>query len=141
MAEEKRPLPAETQVLIYMLDRYRESKSEKDRASVISCLKAAVVTVPVKAAGAPEADGQGKKKVKLTVPLLQNKEKGLFFPVYVTPDQIPEQLRKGQGIVNLPFPRVLEMALAGPGTDGMAVNPFSHNVILSGEELRLINEK
>lgn len=138
MEENKKPLSAETQVLIYMLDRYKESQSEKDRASVLSCLKAAVVCVPVHAVDGsrPETGADGRKQVKLTVKMLQTPDGRKFFPVFSTVDQIPEPMRKGIGVANLPFPQVVKMAFAGPEIDGMVVDAYSHNVQLSAEELK-----
>ena len=135
--ENKKPLPAETQVLIYMLDRYQETKSEKDRASVVSCLKSAVVCVPVHAVKPQNVSGEtSQRQVQLTVSMLQTRDRRKFFPVYSTADQIPEEMRKETGVANLPFPNVVKMALAGPEIDGMAVDPYTHNVQLSAEELR-----
>ena len=140
MTEKKREIPMETQVLGYMLDRYKETNTPKDRASVLSCLLEAPVSVPVLPAGEPIKDESGKKQLKLTVPFLQNPEKKKFFPVYADPGQIPESAKKGMGVITIPFRQALKMALDGSGIEGIVLNPFTHNVMIGIEELEKLSK-
>lgn len=71
---------------------------------------------------------------------LKNNEEELFVPIYTSKEQIPSE-PKSAAILNLSFLAVVKMAANQEmKVSGIAVNPFSHNMILKRTLIQRIME-
>ena len=61
--------------------------------------------------------------------MLNSKEKGMYFPIYTSKQQIP-QAPRSEAIINMPYLAVNEMtAQQQENLSGVAINPFTDNLI------------
>ena len=61
--------------------------------------------------------------------MLNSKEKGMYFPIYTSKQQIPQSPRS-EAIINMPYLAVNEMtAQQQENLAGVAINPFTNNLI------------
>ncbi len=61
--------------------------------------------------------------------MLNSKEKGMYFPIYTSREQIPQSPRS-EAIINMPYLAVNEMtAQQQENLGGVAINPFTDNLI------------
>lgn len=90
---------------------------------------------------AKENNGQQVTLPKEAAPIpsiLKNKDGVTFFPIYTTVEQVPKE-PKYDVIVNVPFQNCVAMVMQGNlGAQGLAVNPFSDNLIFRKELLEAL---
>ena len=72
--------------------------------------------------------------------LMKSPESGMFLPIYTSKEQIPEE-PKSAAIVNMPFLAVNHMVHGqGEKVEGIAINPFSQNLIFKRALVEKIEE-
>jgi hypothetical protein len=113
-----------------LLVRYSSEKNAENLNILISHLHACRVLMP--------ANMNDKKQ---PIPcFIKNNSGNVFLPLYTSKKQIP-QTPKSPVILNIPYVAVNKMAAGSEmKVDGIAINPFSNNLILKKELLQHIDE-
>ncbi len=93
---------------------------------------------------AKENNGQQVTLPKEASPIpsiLKNKDGVTFFPIYTTQEQIPKE-PKYDVVMNVPFQSCVAVVMNGSlGAQGIAVNPFSDNLIFRKELLEALKKE
>jgi hypothetical protein len=113
-----------------LLVRYSSEKNAESLNALISHLHSCRVLLPA-----------NLNEKKQPVPcFIKNNNGNVFMPIYTSKKQIP-QAPKSPMILNMPYVAVNKMTV-GPSikVDGIAINPFSNNLILKKELLQRIDE-
>jgi hypothetical protein len=113
-----------------LLVRYSSEKNAESLNMLVSHLHGCRVLMP--------ANINDKKQ---PVPcFIKNSNGNVFLPLYTSKKQIP-QAPKSPVVLNIPYAAVNKMAAgAAVKVDGIAINPFSNNLILKKELVQRIDE-
>jgi hypothetical protein len=113
-----------------LLVRYSGETSAESLNALLNLLTRSRVLVP--------ANINDKKQ---PVPcLIKNKNGSTFMPLYTSKKQIPEA-PKSPAILNMPYAAVNKIAVtSNVHIDGVAINPFSNNLVIKMELLQRIDE-
>lgn len=102
-----------------LVQKYTEEKNGENLNALIEEIRKCRLLVPA-----------NLNEEKRPVPcMLNSKEKGMYFPIYTSKQQIPQSPRS-EAIINMPYLAVNEMtAQQQENLAGVAINPFSDNLI------------
>lgn len=93
---------------------------------------------------AKEQNGGQLKLPKEAAPIpsvLKNKDGATFFPIYTTAEQVPKEPQYDV-IVNIPFQNCVNIIMnGGMNAEGIAVNPFTDNLIFRKELLEALRRE
>lgn len=140
----------ETKKTEQLIQIYKEDPVKENLNALIHQVRKTVFLVPGILPDTPEAEefrkkakesaGQQLQLPKEAMPLpsiLKNPQGATFLPVYTTAEQIPKE-PKFDVIMNMPFMTCCASALGKLGTQGIAMNPFSDNLLFQKEVLEAI---
>ena len=121
----------ETAAAEFVKDRQKEKY-----AAVMEILERSVVLMPaMQPQGVDEETLRQMKEAKI-LPCLLRKDSGeQILPIFTSAAQIPQD-RKSPTLLAIPFQSCLSMVMASKGqVEIMALNPFTHNIVLTKEIL------
>ena len=143
--KKKNKLSAESQMLNYWLERYKDTRNEKDRASVIDCLKSAPVFLPVTPIQSDNLPlgPNGEKQIQFRMAILQTPEGVFLLPVFADPDQIPAEERKKHpgGFLRVPISHVIQTLQRDANIQGIVVDPYTNKFPMNREEVLALEEQ
>ncbi|SCX79914.1 SseB protein N-terminal domain-containing protein [Lachnospiraceae bacterium XBB2008] len=134
-----------------LADRFAETKDNNAFNEFMMELENSLVMVPAKApANVTEETMEAAKKgapipIDLKNPpqvmLMPKKDGGLLFPVFTSPQHIPED-KKPPVIVNLPFSAVIDLLKKNEDkVSEIIVNPFTKYIILTDKLVDLVDKR
>ena len=143
--KKKNELSAESQMLNYWLERYKDTRNEKDRASVIDCLKSAPVFLPVTPIQSDNLPlgPNGEKQIQFRMAILKTPEGVFLLPVFADPDQIPAEERKKHpgGFLRVPISHVIQTLQRDANIQGIVVDPYTNKFPMNREEVLALEEQ
>ena len=114
-------LDVKNEKLEELVKQYTDEKNADNLNALIEELRKCRLLVPANI-------NEEKKPVPC---MLNSKDKGMYFPVYTALKQIPQSPRS-EAIINMPYLAVNEMtAQQQENLGGVAINPFTDNLIPS----------
>ena len=141
----------ETKKTEQLIQIYKEDTAKENLQALVHQMKKTVFIVPAMLPDTPEIQ-EIKQKVKenpgqqiqlpkgtAPMPAILNNQKGdKFFPFYSSAEQIPKE-PKFDILMNMPFQACCSLALDERlGTQGMALNPFTDNLMFIREVVEAI---
>ena len=123
-------LDVKNEKLEELVKQYMDEKNADNLNALIEELRKCRLLVPANI-------NEEKKPVPC---MLNSKDKGMYFPVYTALKQIPQSPRS-EAIINMPYLAVNEMtAQQQENLGGVAINPFTDNLIFKMPLVRRIQE-
>ena len=111
-------LDVKNEKLEELVKQYMDEKNADNLNALIEELRKCRLLVPANI-------NEEKKPVPC---MLNSKDKGMYFPVYTALKQIPQSPRS-EAIINMPYLAVNEMTAQQQENLGVAINPFTDNLI------------
>ena len=111
-------LDVKNEKLEELVKQYTDEKNADNLNALIEELRKCRLLVPANI-------NEEKKPVPC---MLNSKDKGMYFPVYTALKQIPQSPRS-EAIINMPYLAVNEMTAQQENLGGVAINPFTDNLI------------
>lgn len=144
-------IPGNRSHLDALADKFSDTQDNNDFAAFMTELENSMVLVPAEAPAEitdeiREAAKAGKplpidKDHQPKVCLLQKTDGSKVFPVFTSPNQIPQDKRP-PAIMNLPFKNVIIMLKNNPGeVSQIAVNPFTKGFVLNENLIDLVDKR
>lgn len=141
----------ENETLEQMINAFMADQTKENKAKMLSQLQKARLFVP-----SNFQKGADISKLKQTAPgdmaklpedlkpipiFIKSKEGDLYLPIYSSRSQIPKDV-KPQVVMSIPFMALVAMALQeNLHLAGMALNPFSQNILLKEPFLKMVKEQ
>lgn len=102
--------------------KFLEERTEESLQEVLDCMHDAVVIVP-------EVKSPVKGK-KLRPDLFKNQQDDVFFPIFSSVDELPENYKELVETVEYPAVKCIEMAKATEGVKCLVLDPFSDAMVI-----------
>ena len=144
----------ETKKTETLIQIYKEDPVRDNLRALVHQMRKTVFLSPAILPNTPEAEefrrkakeknGQQLQLPKEAAPvpsILKNKDGVTFFPIYTTMEQVPKE-PKYDVIVNIPFQNCVNIIMnGGMNAEGIAVNPFTDNLIFRKELLEALRKE
>lgn len=131
-------------VLLALKSMFNENRCKETLLPLLACLRDSVVYVPMNARLSEEDQKcalnlkvgdvwSNNDDIRLTPDTLRSPDGKLWLPIFTQKEQIPEDYRKGFSIIPLPALRCLNMAHATDGVEGLVIDAFTEDTVLTFE--------